>query len=90
MRHAFDSGITFFDSADAYGSHPFMRAALGEIPRERVQIQTKIIHRDASEARADLDRFRHELGTDFIDSVLIHVGSSDMMTSCAMRLNAAT
>src|SRR5205823_7329588 len=44
-----------------------------EIPREQVQIQTKIIHRDASEAKDDLDRFRHELGTDFIDSVLIHV-----------------
>lgn len=73
VRHAYDSGITFFDCADAYGSHPFMRVALAGIPRERVQIQTKIIHRDAVEARADLDRFRQELGTDFIDSVLIHV-----------------
>src|SRR5437763_17064352 len=53
VRHAVDAGITFFDCADAYGSHPFMRAALAEIPHERVQIQTKIIHRDASEARAD-------------------------------------
>jgi 1-deoxyxylulose-5-phosphate synthase len=72
-RRAFDSGITFFDTADAYGSHPFMRAALAEIPRDRVQIQTKIIHRTAEEAKADLDRFRRELGTDYIDSVLIHV-----------------
>src|SRR5262249_36188695 len=60
VRHAFDSGITFFDCADAYGSHPYMRAALAEIPREQVQIQTKIIHRSAEEARADLDRFRRE------------------------------
>ena len=72
VRHAVDSGISFFDCADAYGSHPFMRAALAEIPRERVQIKTKIIHRTASEATTDLDRFRRELGTDYLDIVLMH------------------
>lgn len=73
IRHAYDHGITFFDCADMYGSHTYLREALKSIPREKVIIQTKIIHRTAEEARADLDRFRQELGTDYIDHVLMHV-----------------
>ncbi|MGC8669039.1 MAG: aldo/keto reductase [Chthonomonadales bacterium] len=73
IRHAYDRGITFFDCADMYGSHTYLREALKSIPREKVIIQTKIIHRTADEARADLDRFRQELGTDYIDHVLMHV-----------------
>ncbi len=73
IRHAYDQGITFFDCADMYGSHTYLREALKAIPREKVIIQTKIIHRTADEARADLDRFRQELGTDYIDHVLMHV-----------------
>jgi len=73
VRHAYDRGVTFFDTADAYGSHGFLREALRGVARERVQIQTKILHRTAAEAKADMDRFRQELGTDYLDSVLIHV-----------------
>jgi aryl-alcohol dehydrogenase-like predicted oxidoreductase len=73
IRHAFDRGITFFDVADQYGSHPFLREALRGLPRDKFVIQSKIIHRTAEEARADLDRFRKELGVDYIDCVLMHV-----------------
>src|SRR5436190_22513354 len=47
VRHAFALGITFFDCADSYVSHPFMRAALAVTPRYQVTIQTMSIHRDA-------------------------------------------
>ncbi len=73
IRHAYDSGITFFDCADQYGSHPFMKLAIKGLPREKFLIQSKIIHRTAAEARADLDRFRKELGVDYIDTCLMHV-----------------
>ena len=77
IRAAYDEGIRFFDCADTYGSMPFfkeaMRAALKDVPRERIVIQSKIIHRTAEEAHADLERFRKELGTDYIDTVLMHV-----------------
>jgi predicted aldo/keto reductase-like oxidoreductase len=73
IRHAFDSGIRFFDVADQYGSHIFLKEAIKGIPRDQFVIQSKIVHRTAAEARADLDRFRKELGVDYIDTVLMHV-----------------
>lgn len=73
VRHAYERGIRFFDAADMYGSHPYLKQALKGIPREKVVLQSKIISRTAEQAKKDLDRFRQELGTDYIDSVLIHV-----------------
>lgn len=78
IRHAYDSGITFFDTADLYGTHPFLRDALKGIPREKIVIQSKIWFRpmglpeQVTDAKRAIDRFRQELGTDYIDSVLLH------------------
>lgn len=73
IRHAYDSGITFFDCADQYGSHIYVKEAIKGLPRDKFVIQSKIIHRTAAEARADIDRFRKELGVDYLDTVLMHV-----------------
>jgi len=67
-----DNGLRFFDSADSYGSHPYVAEALKHIPRDKVVVLTKTDTRDAAGVRADLDRFRKELGVDYIDIVLIH------------------
>jgi 1-deoxyxylulose-5-phosphate synthase len=67
-----DNGLRFFDSADAYGSHPYVAEALKHIPRDKIVVLTKTDTRDAAGVRADLDRFRKELGVDYIDIVLIH------------------
>lgn len=72
LRNGYDNGITFFESADQYGSHPHIREALKKVPREKVQILTKTVANSADEMKADLDRFRMELGTDYIDIILIH------------------
>lgn len=72
VRHAFDNGIRFFDCADMYGSHAYLRRAIRDLPREQITIQTKSVSRDGDGIRADLDRFRLELDLDVIDSVLIH------------------
>jgi 1-deoxyxylulose-5-phosphate synthase len=66
------NGLRFFDSADSYGSHPYVAAALKQLPRDKVTVLTKTDHRDPNELHADLDRFRKELGVDYIDIVLIH------------------
>ena len=76
VRHAFDSGIRFFDCADMYGSHAYLRAALKGLPREQFVLQTKSVSRDEAGIRADLDRFRLELDTDVLDIVLIHCAVS--------------
>ena len=67
-----ENGLRFFDSADSYGSHPYVAEALKHIPRDKVTVLTKTDTRDAAGVRADLDRFRKELGVDYIDIVLIH------------------
>jgi aryl-alcohol dehydrogenase-like predicted oxidoreductase len=67
-----DNGLRFFDSADSYGSHPYVAAALKQLPRDKVTVLTKTDTRDPAGVRADLDRFRRELGVETIDVVLIH------------------
>ena len=71
-RYGFDNGLTFWDTADGYGSHPHLKSALQYIPREQVVIMTKSVSRTAKEMREDIDRFRRELGTDYIDLLLLH------------------
>jgi aryl-alcohol dehydrogenase-like predicted oxidoreductase len=89
LRHAFDRGINFFDLADAYGSHPFFRAAMKGVPRDQLVIQTKTDSRDPREAAEDVDRFLSELGTDYIDSLIVHcVTESDWTTSYRGVLDA--
>src|ERR1700729_169223 len=67
-----DNGLRFFDSADSYGSHPYVAEALKHIPRDKVVVLTKTDTRNAAGVRADLDRYRKELGVDYIDIVLVH------------------
>jgi 1-deoxyxylulose-5-phosphate synthase len=69
---AYDNGITFWDTADQYGTHPHVKEALQRVPREKVAILTKTHASTEKEMRADLDRFRRELGTDYIDILLLH------------------
>jgi predicted aldo/keto reductase-like oxidoreductase len=42
------------------------------VPRDKVTVLTKTWSRDPDKARADLDRFRRELGTDYLDVCLMH------------------
>lgn len=89
LRHGYDRGVTFFDMADLYGTHLYMREALRSIPRDKVTLLTKVWSRydgrRPSEISADIlrhsarlavERFRHELATDYLDVVLLHCLSS--------------
>jgi len=72
FKAAYDQGVNFWDSADQYGSHPHLKDALKSIPREKVVILTKTHASTEQQMRVDLDRFRRELGTDYIDILLLH------------------
>src|SRR6516165_11302370 len=72
LWQGYDHGLRFFDSADSYGSHPHVAEALKHVKRDQVTVLTKSWARDASAMRADLDRFRKELGTDYLDICLMH------------------
>ena len=72
LKAGYDQGVTFWDSADQYGTHPHLRQALKSVPREKVTILSKTRASTEKEMRADLDRFRRELGTDYLDLLLLH------------------
>ena len=72
FRAAADQGVFFWDCADQYGSHPHLKEALKTVPRDKVTIMSKSRAVTAAEMRADLDRFRREIGTDYIDILLLH------------------
>ena len=72
FKFGYDHGLTFWDSADQYGTHLHMKAALKEVKRDKVAIMTKTHSNTAKEMREDLDRFRREIGTDYLDIVLLH------------------
>jgi len=72
LLNGYDHGLRFFDTADSYGSHPHVAEALKHVPRDKVTVMTKIWSRDPKAVRADLDRVRKELGTDYLDICLMH------------------
>lgn len=72
LEAACDQGVTFWDSADQYGSHPHLKEGLKRVPREKVTILTKTHASTEKEALADIDRFRREIGTDYLDILLLH------------------
>jgi 1-deoxyxylulose-5-phosphate synthase len=72
LLNGYDHGLRFFDAADSYGSHPHVAEALKHVPRDKVTVLTKTWARDPATARADLERFRRELGVEHIDICLMH------------------
>jgi aryl-alcohol dehydrogenase-like predicted oxidoreductase len=72
LKAAYDNGVVFWDAADQYGTHPHLKEGLKRVPREKVTILSKTHASTEAEMRADLDRFRKEIGTDYIDILLLH------------------
>ncbi|MCW5982946.1 MAG: aldo/keto reductase [Bryobacteraceae bacterium] len=73
VRHAYDRGIRFFESADNYkGMHQMLAAALKGIPRDSYTLMTKYRLRETDTPQATLDRFRRELNSEYFDVLLLH------------------
>ena len=72
LLYGYGKGILFWDLADQYGSHANAAKALKQVDRRSVVLTTKTTASSKSEAEADIDRFLRELGTDYLDIVLMH------------------
>ena len=76
VRHAYDQGITYIDTAESYKNHDWVRDAIKGLPREKLFIQTKMSGTPAKPMEV-LDRFRKELNTDYLDSLLTHYATTN-------------
>jgi 1-deoxyxylulose-5-phosphate synthase len=73
VRHAYDRGVRFFETADSYKEMPQRLAiALKGIPRDSYKLMTKMRWRDEQNPSATIERFRKDLNTDYFDILLIH------------------
>jgi len=73
IHYAYDRGITYIDTAESYRTHTMVREAIKDLPREKLFIQSKMSGVPEKPLEV-LDRFRRELGVDYIDSLLTHCG----------------
>src|SRR4051794_14486169 len=73
VRHAYDRGIRFFETADSYNGMPEMLStALKGVPRDSYKLMTKLRPAHADHLRADIDRLRGQLKSDYLDILLVH------------------
>jgi aryl-alcohol dehydrogenase-like predicted oxidoreductase len=71
VRHAYDRGIRFFETAEGYTGMPEMLGiALKGLPRDSYRLMTKFSER--GDLQAKMDRARTALNTDYFDILLMH------------------
>ncbi|MCS6862936.1 MAG: aldo/keto reductase, partial [Abditibacteriales bacterium] len=89
LLRVLEKGVNFWDTAEMYGTHPHIGAALKRIQRSEVVIQTKLGHRDYDTTKERLDKALKELNTDYVDVLLLHgVNSPDDLEQRAGALQA--
>jgi aryl-alcohol dehydrogenase-like predicted oxidoreductase len=73
VRHAYDRGIRFFETAESYGEmHRMLGIALKGIPRESYQLMSKVTTRDGVDPQQKFDELRRLANTEYFDIMLLH------------------
>jgi aryl-alcohol dehydrogenase-like predicted oxidoreductase len=89
LKLAYKHGITFWDTAEGYGSHPHIADALKDIDRSSVTILTKTFSRDANHIRENIPKFLKLFNTDYIDILLMHcISEADWLEKYAGAIDA--
>jgi 1-deoxyxylulose-5-phosphate synthase len=73
VRHAYDSGIRFFETAESYGEmHKMLGVALKGLPRDSYQLMSKVTTRDGVDPQQKFDELRGLANTEYFDIMLLH------------------
>lgn len=73
VRHAYDRGIRFFETAESYaGMHQMLGVALKGIPRDSYRLMSKVTTRDGVDPMQKFDELRKLANTDYFDIMLLH------------------
>ncbi|MBT3320329.1 MAG: aldo/keto reductase [Clostridia bacterium] len=76
LKSAFDLGVTFFDTAELYGTYPHIREAFAG--NTDVVISTKSYAYDKKTAQKSLDKARKDMDRDVIDIFMLHEQESEL------------
>ena len=71
IHYAYNQGITYVDTAEAYHTFGWIGTAIKGLPREKLFIQSKVDGQPEDVLRV-IDSHRKTLDTDYIDSLLVH------------------
>jgi len=71
IHYAYDQGITYIDTAQAYATFGLIGDAIKGLPREKLFIQSKVDGQPV-DVLAVIDQHRKAFNTDYVDSMLIH------------------
>ncbi|HXE79573.1 MAG TPA: aldo/keto reductase [Vicinamibacterales bacterium] len=73
VRHAYDRGIRFFETAESYGEmHRMLGIALKGLPRDSYQLMSKVTTRGGVDPQRKFDELRKLANTDYFDIMLLH------------------
>lgn len=73
VRHAYDRGIRFFETAESYGEmHKMLGVALKGIPRDSYRLMSKVTTRPSGNPQEKIDELRKLAQTDYFDIMLLH------------------
>jgi aryl-alcohol dehydrogenase-like predicted oxidoreductase len=73
VRHGYDQGIRFFETAESYGNmHQMLGVALKGIPRDTYRIMSKVTTHDGVNPQEKFDELRKLANTDYFDIMLLH------------------
>ncbi|MFZ0746550.1 MAG: aldo/keto reductase [Terracidiphilus sp.] len=73
VRHAYDRGIRFFETAESYGqSQQMLAVALKGLPRESYRIMSKVTTEGDVNPQQKLDELRRNSSTEYFDIMLLH------------------
>jgi aryl-alcohol dehydrogenase-like predicted oxidoreductase len=73
VRHAYDSGVRFFETAESYTNmHTMLGIALKGLPRDSYRLMSKVTTRQGEDPQQKFDELRKMAQTDYFDIMLLH------------------
>lgn len=72
VRHAYDRGIRFFETAEAYATPAMLGEALKGLPRDSYQLMTKVTTDEGVDPLVRFEQMRKISNTDYFDIMLLH------------------
>jgi 1-deoxyxylulose-5-phosphate synthase len=73
VRHAYDRGIRFFETAESYGDmHRMLGVALQGIPRDSYRLMSKVTTHSGVDPQQKFDELRRLANTEYFDIMLLH------------------